>query len=234
MPGLDLLDDGLGDVVDRLVGQLHAQGAFEVIADVAHRHPAGVEADDLLIQPAGQTPGTLGHQPRLEAGSAIPRRVQANVTDLGRQRLRRRAVTAVRRLTTGRVALVIAEVIGQLGLQHALEDGLDQPRQEAALGGQPQPGAIDMTHQLIEPRTVGQRLGQRVSRDRLPGRGQALDRRLRQRPRALGFGTDETDTRSCACAVSAHPRDPPHVLKREGTGLVRLIPSLVSFDRRVV
>jgi hypothetical protein len=50
--------------------------------DVADRHPAGVQADDHVLQPA-QAAGALGHQRRRERGVPVPRLVQRDVADLG-------------------------------------------------------------------------------------------------------------------------------------------------------
>ena len=50
LPGLDLLGDRVGDVGDRVVGQLGPDRAGQVMLDVADRHPAGIEADDHLVE----------------------------------------------------------------------------------------------------------------------------------------------------------------------------------------
>lgn len=43
LPGLDLLKHRVGDVRDRLMGELGAQGAVQVGLDVTHGHPAGIQ-----------------------------------------------------------------------------------------------------------------------------------------------------------------------------------------------
>ena len=83
------------------------------------------------------------HQPRLEGASAVPRSVQGDVADLAGQRLRRRAVARVRAAASGWVAPLITEVVGQFGLQTALEDRLDHLREEPALTGQLQVAVVD-------------------------------------------------------------------------------------------
>ena len=52
LPGLDLSGDLVGDLGDRLVGQLGADRGGQVGLNVAHRHAAGIQADDHLIEAA--------------------------------------------------------------------------------------------------------------------------------------------------------------------------------------
>ena len=113
------------------------------------RHPAGVEADDHLVEPA-EPARALGHQPRGEATVAVARGGQLDVADLGRHRLRRRAVARVRERAASAVALLIAQMLGQLGLQPALERGLDQPGNEALSAGQVELAGIDLGEDLIQ------------------------------------------------------------------------------------
>lgn len=97
LPGQDLFEDLVDDVADRLVRQLGPDRRGEVVLDVADRHPARVEADDHLVEPA-QPAGALGHEHRGERPVAVARHVQAHLTDLGRDRLRRRPVARVRKV----------------------------------------------------------------------------------------------------------------------------------------
>ena len=149
LPLLDLFQDGVGDVGDRLVGQLGTQRGGQVVLNVADRHPAGVQADDHVLQPA-QAARTLGHQRRRERGVAVARLVKADVADLGAHRLGGGAVARVPRAVAGPVALLVAQVTGQLGLHPPLEDGLDHLRQEPALTSQRQSTLIGGGHQLVQ------------------------------------------------------------------------------------
>src|SRR5680860_1711479 len=81
LPLLELLGDRLGDVGDRLVGQVGAQRPSQVVTDVAHRHPARIQRDDHLVQ-AAEPALTLGHQMRLEGRRPVPRNVQPELPDL--------------------------------------------------------------------------------------------------------------------------------------------------------
>ena len=149
LPGQHLLEDLVGDLADRLVGQLGAQRGAQVVLDVADRHPAGIEADDHVVEPT-KAPGALRHQPRDEATLAITRGVQLDVTDAGRDRLRGRAVARVGEQRRLRSALLIAQMPGQLGLQPPLERGLDQPGDEALRAGQVELAGIDLGEDLIQ------------------------------------------------------------------------------------
>ena len=123
--------------------------AGQMVADVAHRHPAGVEADDHLLQPA-DTARALGHQPRLEGAGTIPWRVQLDLADLAGHRFRGRAVAGVADRPTDPFAMLIAQMLGQLGLQPTLQDRLDHLRQEPALPGQRKPALIDALEDMVE------------------------------------------------------------------------------------
>ena len=129
--------------------QLGAQGAFQMGLDVADRHPARIQADDHVAQPADPAL-PLRHQPRVEAAVAVPRRGQIEVADLGAQPLRGDPVPGVARPVPGRVMLLIAQMIGQLRLQPGLQHPLHQLRQEPALPGQLHPALIDPVHQLVQ------------------------------------------------------------------------------------
>jgi hypothetical protein len=162
LPGLDLLGDGVGDLGDRLMRQVGADRAGQVMLDVPHRHPAGVQRDDHLVEPT-RPAGALGHQARLEGAGPVPRRGQSDVADLGRQGLGRRAVPGVWAAPPGRVALLVAEMISQLRSQAPLEHRLDHLRQEPALAGQLQITGVDLGHQLVEQAGVNQLLDRTTS-----------------------------------------------------------------------
>src|SRR5215212_8664794 len=94
LPRFHLLGDRVGDVGDRLVAQLGAQGAFQMSLNVADRHPPGIQADDHLRQPA-DPPLALRHQPRLKGAVTVPRGSQINIADLGAQPFTRGPVPGV-------------------------------------------------------------------------------------------------------------------------------------------
>jgi len=164
LPGFDPLEHRIGDFADRLAGQLGAQRALQVGLDVADRHPAGVEADDLLVQSA-QAALALGDQPGGEAGVPVAGHVQAQRPDLAGDRLGCRAVAAVGTAPPGRVPGRIAQMVGELGGQPPLQHRLDHLGEEAAFAGQPDPAVGGPVDQLIEPAVIGEQLAQLTARD---------------------------------------------------------------------
>src|ERR1019366_7085414 len=107
------------------------------------------QGDDHVVDPA-QTSRALRDQARGERAVAIAWHVQINIADLGSDRLRCRAVARVREPTSLRIALVIADVVGQLRPQSTFEGGLDQPGHEPALTGQLQLTSVDLGEQRIQ------------------------------------------------------------------------------------
>ena len=178
LPGLDLLEDRVGDVGNGVRRQVGAQRARQMMLDVADRHPAGIQADDLIIQAAEATLA-LGHQPWGEGASPVPRHLKTQRPDLALHRLRRAAVTAVARPAARRITLLITHMAGQLRRQPLLQHRLDHLREEAARAGQRDPAFIRPVDQLIQPRIVGKQLPQLPARHparrtRIPTAGRAL------------------------------------------------------------
>src|SRR5665213_767848 len=117
--------------------------------DVADRHPARIQRDDHVVD-ATQPPRTLRNQPRGERAVAVAGHVQVDVADLTGDRLRCRAVTGVREEPAVGIALLIADMVSQLGLQATLQGGLDQPRHEPTIARQLQLTGIDLGEQRIQ------------------------------------------------------------------------------------
>jgi hypothetical protein len=134
-----------------------------MMLDIAHRHPAGIERDDHVVE-AAKASLALGHQARRETAVAVPRDLQLQITDLGRDRLRRRAISRIRVEPGFGITLVIAEMLGQLGLQPALQGRFDQAGHEAALAGELHRLGIDFREETVESTTIAQLL------DRVGGR----------------------------------------------------------------
>ena len=149
LPRLHLLQHRVGDIGDRLVGQLGAQGAFQMGLNIPNRHATRIQADDHVRQPTDPAL-PLRHQPRLEAAQPVPRRRQIHVADLGAQSLRGEPIAGVARAVPGPVMPLIPQVIGQLGLQAGLQDSFHQLGHETALPGQLQIPAIDLVHQIVQ------------------------------------------------------------------------------------
>jgi hypothetical protein len=91
--------------------------------------PRAYRLEDLLIEP-GQPAGVLGHHLRLEAAVAIPGHGHRDRADIGQHGLGGRAVTVVARATTGRVAFLVAQVLGELDIQGPIEHPLGQLSQQ--------------------------------------------------------------------------------------------------------
>lgn len=150
LPGQDFVGDLIGDVADRLVGQFGADRGRQVVLDVPHDHPAGVQDDEHLVQP-GHPPRPLGRQRWRECALPFAGHLEAHVLDLGRDRLGCGAVAGVAERRRIRVALVVPQVPGQLGLQPALNGGLDQAGDEPAITGELDLAGVDPGEQIVQP-----------------------------------------------------------------------------------
>lgn len=98
-----------------------------------------------LVQPARP----FGTRRGLERAQPVPREVQVDVPDLGRDRLRSRPVTRVRERRGVRVTLLVAEVVGEFDLRAALEAALIKP-DEPAIPGQIDLAGIDAGEQTVQ------------------------------------------------------------------------------------
>ena len=111
LPGPHLLQHRIGDPRDRLVGQLGAVDLLQVVQDVPHGHAVRVQADDHVVQAAGDPPRALGHQQRLERPGPVPRHRQRHRPDPGLHGLGDGAVAVVPR-PAPRPAVVLARSPG--------------------------------------------------------------------------------------------------------------------------
>src|SRR4051794_16301806 len=89
-----VVEDGVGAPADRVAADVDTVELAQMRRDVPDRHPAGVEAEDLVVRPR-QPRLTLGHEPGLEAALAIPRGLDLNRAQIGADRLAPRAVAHV-------------------------------------------------------------------------------------------------------------------------------------------
>jgi hypothetical protein len=94
--------------------------------DLAHRHPARVHGDDLVVKPREET-FVLGNEQRLEAAFTVARHVDAQRAILGQNRLASAAIAMVVHLgglvATGCVTQVMAEFPAQRPLDQRLLEG---------------------------------------------------------------------------------------------------------------
>ncbi len=86
-PCLDVLEDRVGDAADRVPADLHAIEILQMAFDVTNAHPAGIEANDLLVQ-ARQPPLVLADKLGLERAGPVSRVVDLDLAELGLDRLR--------------------------------------------------------------------------------------------------------------------------------------------------
>src|SRR5665647_2939614 len=98
--------------------------------DVAGRHPAGVQREDLLVE-AVKRACVLGHDPRLERGVTVAWQLDSDRPVDRTQRLRRRPVAPIRlpfrRLAARRVAEMLPELGAGRTLDQPLAQLVDQP-----------------------------------------------------------------------------------------------------------
>ena len=97
----------------------------QMALDLAHRHAAGVEAQNLVVE-AVKMRLALGDQLRLEAAGAVARDRDLDLAVIGQDRLAARAVAAVAAAAAGRIALLVAQVLGQLRPKRPLDQRLLQ------------------------------------------------------------------------------------------------------------
>lgn len=111
-----------------------------VVADLARGHPPGVQADDHRVQPV-HPPLALAHQARRERAGPVPGH---HWSRRGPPRSRWSwSWSRPRALAAGRgrrLSLLIAQVLGQLGPQAALQNLLEQSGEQP-----PGPGHLDLS-----------------------------------------------------------------------------------------
>jgi hypothetical protein len=165
LPLPDVLHHRVGDSRDEVAADLDAVELGQVRLDVAGRHPARVEGEDLVVE-ALEAPLPLAHKLRLEAALAVTRRPHLDRAVLGRERLRRRAVAGVAGPAGWLLVRLVAEIGGQLRRQGALHQPRRQLREHAA-------GPDDL---LLGPR-AGKQLIDHLVRQLLAKLERELDRR---------------------------------------------------------
>ena len=89
----------------------------------ANCHAAGVEAQNLVVE-TGEVRLAFGDQLRLEAARPIARHRNLDFAILGQHRLRAHPVAAVALAASCRIALLIAEMLGQLRSKRSLDQRL--------------------------------------------------------------------------------------------------------------
>jgi hypothetical protein len=112
----------------------------QVPRDVAHRHAAGVQAEDAVVQ-AGQPRLALLDQRRRKRAPTVARRAHLDRSQLSLQRLRRRAVAVVAGAARRRLPRRIAQMLGQIGAQRRFDHPARQLREQHAAKPRARPAA---------------------------------------------------------------------------------------------
>jgi len=128
---------------------------LQVVQDVADGHAVRVQADDHVVQAAGDLPGPVGHQQRPGGPRTVAGHRQARRPDPGLHFLADRAVAGVAGVMPRRVMPFIAQAGGQPGAQRPFQDRLHQFPGHGPLTGQPHPPGL-------VPRPFPQRISQPV------------------------------------------------------------------------
>jgi hypothetical protein len=120
LPGDLVVDDRVGDLRDRLPGDVGVVDLREVPLNVTGRHALRVERDDVAGQPI-EAALMLGDRDRFERSGAVAGHQDLDLADLGRDRLRIGAVTGVARPSTLNSVTFVAQVFGELDLESSLQ-----------------------------------------------------------------------------------------------------------------
>ncbi len=120
LPLPDFVEYRIGDPADEVGRDFGSIELGQMALDLPHRHAAGVEAQNLVVE-AVEPPLALGDQLRLEAARPVARHRNLDLAVLGEDRLRARAVAAVAAAAAGRITLLVTQVFGQLHSERALD-----------------------------------------------------------------------------------------------------------------
>jgi hypothetical protein len=148
LPRLGVLEDRVGDLGDQVGADVGAIDLAQVALDLADRQPAGIERDHLVVK-ADPARLALAHDLGLERPVAVPRRADPHRPRVGQDRLGRLAVARVAGTARRRLPGQIAQMVGQLGRQRALQ----QPPGELAqqpVGARDLLGALRAAQQLVD------------------------------------------------------------------------------------
>ncbi len=118
--------------------------------DLTGREPLRVQRDHVPRQPV-ETAAVLGHRHRLDGPSPVTRHPQADLADLGLDRVGRRPVARVRRPAALTGVTLIAQMLGHLDLETGLEHLAHQPRQQTPVAGQLHALVAGPSNQQLSP-----------------------------------------------------------------------------------
>ena len=158
---------------DRSHAQVHTDRGRQVVADIAHRHAPGVQADDHRIQ-AVESALSLAHQARGERARPVPGDLDLEGAHLRINGLGRGPVPRVGTRRRSRLAPLVAQVIGQLSGQsafqgHSLSKAGSRPLVPVITG----PARIDPLEQAVQRPTGTQLLHHTRARQHEPSHHQS-------------------------------------------------------------
>ena len=152
LPGLDLLDDGVGGVGDQGGGDLHLVDLKQVLLDLAHAQAARVEADDRFVEAVELAP-VLGDEGGLEVAVAVAGDFDGDLAVVAAQGFGAVAVAGVGRASGGAFrrapVLVVAEMGGQLGVEDAVDEAFLEFG-EQSVGAKQVAGLAVVLEELVE------------------------------------------------------------------------------------
>jgi hypothetical protein len=154
-----------------------------VALDLPNRHAACIEAQNLVVEPV-EPRLPLGDQLRFETAGPIAWHRNLDFAILGQHRLRTRTVAAVAFAATCRIALLVAEMVGQLRPERALDQRLLQLFEKTAISSQVFRLFI-VSKKLIQQLRCNRRIGRHVS---------LLDKVNSQKPAYTFFRTPSIGT----------------------------------------
>src|ERR1700737_547661 len=129
LPTLDLLHHLFGDVGNQLWTHLDFIDLLQVPLNLARAHAPRVHRYDLVVE-TGEARLPLTDNLRFVAAVAITRRLQRYLPKIPLQRLGGRAIARVAAVVACRVMLLIAQVVGHLGLHGPLQQRFGQLLQQ--------------------------------------------------------------------------------------------------------
>src|SRR5437016_129780 len=132
LPQLHFLDHGIGHVGNQRRRDLDPVDLLQVSLDLSRRHAPRVHGDDLVVE-AGPARLPLGHDLGIEAGLAVARRLQLQFAEVALESFLAFPVARVAPVVARRIVLLVAQMIGQLGLQGSFQDSFGQLFEQTVL-----------------------------------------------------------------------------------------------------
>ena len=159
-------DDPVGHRANEIGRDLHGVHLRQEALNLADRHPARVEREDLVVE-ARQPPLVFGNETRLKSALAVAWYLDRERPVVGQDRFVARPVAMIGRIRWLGAAPRIAQMVRQLAAQGALDDRFLEPAHRS----------LEL---LVGDRTLANELVENLRRDR---------RQRRVRCQALSFAT---------------------------------------------